>query len=248
MLFARPLSRWMSEKVRRLVGRQDRDEELCRAVDGLGARDGRARRPPVGSGGSVGCRNQFRIMEHKFHAECRIVVTPGQPRWHHPTRPEGRAVFVNKMPRYEILSEDAMATLDKGWKRILTEIGIEFMKPEALDLFRAAGQKVVDDNVFLDPDFVLEQVAKAPREFDMQARNHANDVHIGGDHMVFSSVYGSPFVREGDVRRDGTMEDFRNFCKLAQSLHGDGQRRRRRRRAERRAARLPSPRHGLHAR
>jgi trimethylamine--corrinoid protein Co-methyltransferase len=122
------------------------------------------------------------------------------------------------MPRYEILSEQAMATLDGGWKRILTEIGIEFMKPEALDLFRQAGQKVVDDTVFLDPEFVLEQVAKAPREFDMQARNHANDVHIGGDHMVFSSVYGSPFVREGDVRRDGTIEDFRSFCKLAQTF------------------------------
>jgi trimethylamine--corrinoid protein Co-methyltransferase len=127
-------------------------------------------------------------------------------------------VFVNKMPRYEILSEQAMDTLDKGWKRILTELGIEFMKPEALDLFRQAGQKVIDNTVFLDPDFVLEQVALAPREFDMQARNHANDVHIGGDHMVFSSNYGSPFVRRGDVRRDGTLEDFVNFCKLAQSF------------------------------
>ena len=36
--------------------------------------------------------------------------------------------------------------------------------------------------------------------------------------MVFGSVYGPPFVREGDVRRDATMEDFRNFSKLAQSF------------------------------
>ena len=94
-------------------------------------------------------------------------------------------MFINKMPRYDILSTDAMATLDKGWKRLLTEIGIEFMKPEALDLFRKAGQRVEDNTVFLDPEFVLEQIAKVPREFDMQARNHAHDVHIGGDHMVF---------------------------------------------------------------
>jgi trimethylamine--corrinoid protein Co-methyltransferase len=157
-------------------------------------------------------------MEHKFHAECRIANTPGQPLRHMPTDSKDAPVFVNNMPRYEILSEQAMETLDKGWKRILTELGIEFMKPEALDLFRAAGQRVEGDKVFLDPDFVLEQVAKAPREFDMQARNHANDVHIGGNHMVFSSNYGSPFVRRGDVRRDGSMEDFRNFCKLAQSF------------------------------
>ena len=51
--------------------------------------------------------------------------------------------------------------------------------------------------MFLDPDFVLEQVAKAPREFDVQARNPANSVHIGGDAMAFGAVYGPPFVRAG---------------------------------------------------
>ena len=36
--------------------------------------------------------------------------------------------------------------------------------------------------------------------------------------MAFGAVYGPPFVRQGDVRRDGTMDDFRNFSKLAQSF------------------------------
>ena len=65
---------------------------------------------------------------------------------------------------------------------------------------------------------MLEQVAKAPREFDLQARNPDNSVHIGGDSMAFGAVYGPPFVREGDVRRDATMDDFRNFSRLAQSF------------------------------
>jgi trimethylamine---corrinoid protein Co-methyltransferase len=127
-------------------------------------------------------------------------------------------MFVNRMPRYEILSEDAMATLETGWRRLMTEIGVEFMDDRALDLFRAAGQKVEDRTAFLDPDFVLEQVAKAPREFDLQARNPERSVHIGGDSMAFGAVYGPPFVREGDVRRDGTIEDFRNFARLAQTF------------------------------
>jgi trimethylamine--corrinoid protein Co-methyltransferase len=122
------------------------------------------------------------------------------------------------MPRYDILSEDAMATLDKGWRRLMTEIGVEFMDQRALDLFAAAGQKVEGNAVYLDPDFVLEQVAKAPREFDVQARNPENSVHIGGDAMAFGAVYGPPFVREGEVRRDATMEDFRRFTRLAQSF------------------------------
>jgi trimethylamine---corrinoid protein Co-methyltransferase len=127
-------------------------------------------------------------------------------------------MFRNRMPRYEVLSEDAMATLDQGWRRLMSEIGVEFLDDRALELFRQAGQKVEDKTVFLDPDFVLEQVAKAPREFDLQARNPANSVHIGGDAMAFGAVYGPPFVRDGDVRRDGTMEDFRNFARLAQSF------------------------------
>ncbi|MEA2249702.1 MAG: trimethylamine---corrinoid protein Co-methyltransferase [Solirubrobacteraceae bacterium] len=122
------------------------------------------------------------------------------------------------MPRYEILSEDAMQVLDGGWRRIVSELGVEFLLDEALDEFRRAGQKVEGNNVKFDPDFLLEQVAKAPREFEIQARNPDHNVHIGGDHMVFASVYGPPFVREGETRRDGTMADFENFVKLSQSF------------------------------
>jgi trimethylamine--corrinoid protein Co-methyltransferase len=122
------------------------------------------------------------------------------------------------MPRYEVLSDESMATLDKGWRRLMTEIGVEFMDDRALDLFRKAGQRVEDRTVFLDPDFVLEQVAKAPREFEVQARNPEHSIHIGGDMMAFGAVYGPPFVRAGDVRRDATMDDFRNFTKLAQTF------------------------------
>jgi trimethylamine--corrinoid protein Co-methyltransferase len=127
-------------------------------------------------------------------------------------------MFVNKMPRYEILSEDAMATLDRGWRRIISEIGVEFILPESLEYFRRAGQKIEGDAVKLDPDFVLEQVAKAPREFDVQARNPERNFHIGGNGMAFSSVYGPPFVRDGAVRREATMADFERFAMLSQSF------------------------------
>src|SRR5262245_24677013 len=144
------------------------------------------------------------------------VARTGQAPLIHTGLPGG-AMFTNRMPRYEVLSADAMAKLDAGWRRLVSEVGVEFMDERALTLFRNAGQKVEDNTVFLDPDFVLEQVAKAPREFDIQARNHAHDVHIGGDSMAFGGVYGPPFVREGTVRRDATMADFENFVRMAQS-------------------------------
>jgi trimethylamine--corrinoid protein Co-methyltransferase len=127
-------------------------------------------------------------------------------------------MFRNTMPRYDVLSDEAMHQLDRGWRRLVTEIGVQFDSERARDLFREAGQKVEDDTVFLDPEFVLEQAAKAPREFEVQARNPAHSIRIGGDAMAFGAVYGPPFVREGEVRRDATMEDFRRFTRLAQSF------------------------------
>jgi trimethylamine--corrinoid protein Co-methyltransferase len=123
------------------------------------------------------------------------------------------------MPRYEILSEDAMDVIDRGWRRLVSEIGIEFLLPEAVDVLVKAGQTLEDENrIRFDPDFILEQVARAPREFDLQARNPAKTAHIGGDHMVFAPVYGPPFIREGDTRRDAKMADFENLVKLCQAF------------------------------
>jgi trimethylamine---corrinoid protein Co-methyltransferase len=127
-------------------------------------------------------------------------------------------MFRNTMPRYEILSPDAMETLDRGWRRIVSEIGIEFILPEAVEIFRAAGCRTEDATVYLDPEFVLEQIAKAPREFELTARNPERSVHVGGDAMAFGAVYGPPFVRQGDDRREATMADFENFVRLSHSF------------------------------
>ncbi len=125
-------------------------------------------------------------------------------------------MFVNTSPRYEILSEEALEVLDKGWKRIVSELGIEFMSPWATEMLAAAGQKVEGDNVKFDPEWVLAQVAKAPMQYDVHARNPENTVTIGGKNMVFSGVYGPPFAMRGDWRGNGTMEHFNNLAKLCQ--------------------------------
>src|SRR5204862_7842857 len=112
----------------------------------------------------------------------------------------------------------ALATIDHGWRRIVSDLGIEFLHPEALAVLKDAGQQVESELVRFDPDWILEQVAKAPHQFELQARNPERSVTIGGDNMVFSSVYGCPFVREGIERRNATYDDFQNLVKLAQSF------------------------------
>ena len=120
------------------------------------------------------------------------------------------------MPRYEVLSEDAMSVLEGGWRRLISEIGVEFLHDDAVEHFRRAGQAVDGNVVRFDPEFVLEQVAKAPAEFDLAARNPERSIHVGGRHMFFAPTQGPPFVRIGDERREGTLADFEQFCRLSQ--------------------------------
>jgi trimethylamine--corrinoid protein Co-methyltransferase len=128
-------------------------------------------------------------------------------------------MFLNRMPRYEVLSDDAMGTLERGWERLAREVGVRFDHPRALELFREAGQTVDDEGIVrFDPGFLRAQVAAAPTQFTLRARSPVRDLDIGGDAMVFAAVNGPPFVRIGGERREGTMDDAERLLKLTQ-LH-----------------------------
>ena len=123
-------------------------------------------------------------------------------------------MFLNAMPRFEPLSEEALAVMDAGVDRLAAEIGVQFDHPRALELFTAAGQTVEDSCVRFDPGFLRAQAALAPREFRLRARNSERDLIVGGDHMIFCPAQGPPFVRIGDERRDGTLADLESLLKL----------------------------------
>jgi trimethylamine--corrinoid protein Co-methyltransferase len=119
---------------------------------------------------------------------------------------------------FEVLGEEGLALLEENADTILAEVGIEFRgDPAALDLLRNAGAEVSGELVRFPRGMCRAIVgASAPREFVQHARNPARSVRIGGMNTVFAPAYGSPFVRDLDGgRRYGTIEDFRNFVKLA---------------------------------
>jgi trimethylamine--corrinoid protein Co-methyltransferase len=126
-------------------------------------------------------------------------------------------VIVNRMPRWDVLADEAMAAVERGWERLVRDIGIRFDHPRALELFADAGQAVDGERVRFDPEFLRRQAAQAPCEFTVHARNPERNLVIGGDHMVFAATNGPPFVREGDERRDGATADLRRFLRLTQS-------------------------------
>lgn len=125
-------------------------------------------------------------------------------------------MFVNRMPRFEPLSQEALATIEAGAERLATEVGVQFDHPRALELFAEAGQTVDGDTVRFDPGFLRAQAARAPEVFSLHARDPARDVVVGGNHMMFGPAQGPPFVRVDGVRRDGTMADLERLIMLTQ--------------------------------
>ncbi len=139
----------------------------------------------------------------------------------------GRPYIVRNIPPYDILSEESLVHIEQTADRILAEIGIEFRDdPVALEHWRRAGAAVDGVLVKFEPGLLRAILKTAPAEFTQHARNPASSVRIGGANVVFAPAYGSPFVMDLDKgRRYGTIEDFRNFVKLAQSspwLHHSG--------------------------
>lgn len=130
-----------------------------------------------------------------------------------------RPCIIRNIPTYDILGEESLQAVERTADRILAEVGIDFRDdPEALALWKKAGARIDGLRVRFEPGMLREILKSAPPVFTQHARNPANSVQIGGRNVVFSPAYGSPFVMDLDRgRRFGTIEDFRNFIKLAQS-------------------------------
>jgi trimethylamine--corrinoid protein Co-methyltransferase len=119
---------------------------------------------------------------------------------------------------FEVVSSESLELLEHNADTILEQVGIEFHDaPEALRLFAEAGADVVGERVRFPRGMCRGIVqATAPETFTQVARNPANSVVFGGRGTIFAPAYGSPFVTDLDGgRRYGTIEDFRNFVKLA---------------------------------
>jgi trimethylamine--corrinoid protein Co-methyltransferase len=116
---------------------------------------------------------------------------------------------------YEFLTKHQVEQVHEASLQILAEVGIDFRYAPALKVLKKGGARVDGERVFFPERMVEGQISKAPSEFTLYARNSDFDVVIGGEHMVFVPGYGAAFVTGLDHgRREGTLEDFKNFIKL----------------------------------
>ena len=130
--------------------------------------------------------------------------------------------LIRKVPSQNVLNEEGLARIEANADQLLQDIGVEFRDDEeVLGLWRSVGADVNGQRVRFPKGLLRQIISSAPAQFTQHARNPTRNVEIGGDNTVFAPVYGPPFVRDMDGgRRYGTIDDFRNFVKLAyQSPH-----------------------------
>ncbi|KGK80983.1 methyltransferase [Thalassobacter stenotrophicus] len=123
----------------------------------------------------------------------------------------------NPDPFVEPLNEDGVQAIHKGVVRILKEIGIGFLNPEACAILKEAGCKVEGHTVFMDEDFLMEMIGRAPSQWTVTPRNPDKKIVIGGRHMAFGNVSSPPNswdLKRG--KRSGDMATYVDFIKLTQ--------------------------------
>ncbi len=136
-----------------------------------------------------------------------------QQPWHQPRR-----LFAP----VDIATEEQVEIIHETSLRILSEIGIDFLDPQARRLLARAGANVESDSerVRFDRNFVEETITTAPSEFTLHALNPDRNLVIGGDAIAFSAVSSAPNVSdEAGGRRPGNHEDFQNLIRLGHTIN-----------------------------
>jgi trimethylamine--corrinoid protein Co-methyltransferase len=116
-----------------------------------------------------------------------------------------------------ILSDDQIETIHRQSLKVLEDIGMDMIYPEARQIFAKAGARIAGDRVRIGRDIIEEALKTPPSEFTFYARNPAHNIRIGGKWIAFAPVGGPPNCSDLDRgRRPGTLEDAGNFVKLSQ--------------------------------
>ncbi|MEZ5923434.1 MAG: trimethylamine methyltransferase family protein [Hyphomicrobiaceae bacterium] len=122
----------------------------------------------------------------------------------------------------EVLSADQVMAIHEAALDILETTGMKVLEPRARALYRQAGA-TVDETILrvrFDRRMILDEVAKAPSSFTLEARNPDRNLRLGGRSCVFSSVGGPAYVSDNATgRRTGTYAEMCDYLKLIQSLN-----------------------------
>lgn len=133
----------------------------------------------------------------------------GYSQLRHPFAPQGA------------FSDDEIANMHDTALKVLENLGIRILLPEARDILRAGGALVDDDTqmVRIGRDMVTAALATAPRSIRLRAADPAHEQDFAAGSLLFMAGSGCPNVTDRTRgRRPGSRESFVETLRLQQSF------------------------------
>jgi trimethylamine--corrinoid protein Co-methyltransferase len=128
-----------------------------------------------------------------------------------------------RFPALQLVSADELESIHRTSLGVLEQIGMDFALPEAQAILKTAGAEVHGARIRFPKELIEEAIRFIPSSFTFHARNHENNIALGGNVMSFGSVASPPNCSDMDRgRRAGNQSDYRNFLKLSQYFNAIG--------------------------
>lgn len=136
-----------------------------------------------------------------------------------PIRQPNYRQLKHPFPQQSVFSDDEIVNIHNTALRVLEELGVKVLLPEAREIFAKAGATVdEEDMVFIGRDIVEHALASAPKSIKLRAANplHEQDYKLGS--MIFMPGVGCPNANDAERgRRPGSLRDFEEAIKLCQT-------------------------------
>ncbi len=139
-------------------------------------------------------------------------------------RPPARAADYRQVrhpfPPQRIFSDDEVAMLHDAALRVLEELGMRILLPEARDILKAVGALVDDSGIVrIGGDIVAKALETAPKRIRLRAASPARERDYAEGEMLFSAAGGCPNAFDLERgRRPGSLEAFEETLVLHQSF------------------------------
>ncbi|RWP51701.1 trimethylamine methyltransferase family protein [Mesorhizobium sp.] len=133
-------------------------------------------------------------------------------------RPDYRSLKNPFLPQ-PVFSADQVAAIHDTALRVLEELGIKVLLPEARVILARAGALVDEDSqmVRIGRDIVAAALASAPKSIRARAGDRARDLMLELGSMTFLAGSGAPNVTDLERgRRPGTLAAFEDLIRLVQ--------------------------------
>ncbi|MCF6232672.1 MAG: trimethylamine methyltransferase family protein [Rhodobacteraceae bacterium] len=144
-------------------------------------------------------------------------------------RQDAATQTVSRQPNYRqlrhpfqpqsVFSEDEVQAIHDTALRVIEELGIKVLLPEAREIFASAGARIDDEMVFIGRDIVEAALKSAPASFRLCSVNPAREQTYENGAMLFMGAGGCPNATDFERgRRPGDLASYIEAIKLIQSF------------------------------